>query len=366
MLIMSRTPLRVSFFGGGTDYPEYFKAPGRRGAVVGMAIDKYIHIGALQIDGIQAYRYRVSYSQIERVDHVADIQHNVVRAVLQQLDWDQPLDISVMSDMPASTGLGSSSSFTVGFIKLMTRLTQTTITKFDLARRATGLEHDVLQERVGVQDQLHAAFGGINRFDFDANGTRIQPVAMTGLCQAALTRSLMLIYTGTTRHASATLDEQIERTKTKKVDRELSDLLAMVDEAMGVLEDEDPDRMLAAFGRMMHEGWLIKKSLSSRISMPHIDALYDRAMAHGALGGKLCGAGGGGFLLMVVPEHRRADVVEAVSPAKCIDLDIDTEGSTILYSSTQRELGHDRTHPDHRWRRVHREHPGTHAARARA
>jgi len=332
MLIMSRTPLRVSFFGGGTDYPEYFRAPGMRGAVVGMAINKYIYIGALRIDGIQSYRYRVSYSQIERVDAVPEIQHNVVRAGLQHFGWDNPLDISVMSDMPASTGLGSSSSFTVGFINLLSRLSKQTITKLDLARQATRLEHDVLQERVGVQDQLHAAFGGINRFDFDAKGTRIQPLAMTGICQSALTASLLLIYTGTTRHASATLDEQIEKTKSRRIDRELGSLLAMVDEAMTILEGEDPDRLLRDFGRMMHEGWLVKKSLSSRISQPHIDELYDNAMSHGATGGKLCGAGGGGFLLMVVPPQARQRVIAAVRPAKCIDLALDTEGSTILYS----------------------------------
>lgn len=332
MLIMSRTPLRVSFFGGGTDYPEYFKTLGHRGAVVGMAINKYVYIGALKIDGIQAYRYRVSYSQIERVDDVHAIQHNVVRAGLQQYGWEHPLDISVMSDMPASTGLGSSSSFTVGFVNLLNRLSKRTVTKLDLARQAIALEHDILQERVGVQDQLHAAFGGINRFDFDSKGIRIQPLAMTGVCQSALTQSLLLLYTGTTRHASATLQEQIAKTKAREIDRQLSNLLAMVDDAMAVLEGENPDRLLKDFGRMMHEGWLVKKSLSSRITLPDIDELYDRAMAHGALGGKLCGAGGGGFLLMVVPQEKRKRVIEAVRPAKCIDLGIDTDGSTILYS----------------------------------
>lgn len=332
MLIMSRTPLRVSFFGGGTDYPEYFKAPGRRGAVVGMAINKYIYLGALRIDGIQSYRFRVSYSQIERVDAIDEIRHNVVREGLRQFGWSDPLDINVMSDMPASTGLGSSSSFTVGFLRLLAKLTQRTVTKLDLARQAITLEHDVLKERVGVQDQLHASFGGINRFDFDANGIRIRPVAMTGEVQAALTGSLLLIYTGTTRHASETLSEQIDKTKSGKIERELTDLLQMVDEAMTILEGVSADRMLTEFGRMVHEGWMLKKSLSSRIALPHIDELYERARDFGALGGKLCGAGGGGFLLMIVPPGKRRHVIEGVHPAKCIDLDIDTEGSTILYS----------------------------------
>ncbi|MDG5497430.1 kinase [Niveispirillum sp. BGYR6] len=330
MMIMSRTPLRVSFFGGGTDYPEYFRQTGRRGAVLGMAIDKYIYISALRLSGIQPYRYRLSYSRLETVVQASDIQHNVVRVGLSAYDVKDDLDISIMSDMPASTGLGSSSSFTVGFVNLLSALQGRARTKLDLATEAIRIERDLLQERVGVQDQLHAAFGGINRFDFDANGFSIRPVAMGGECLQALCSSLLLIYTGQTRHASATLDEQIQKTTENKVDRELSDLLALVDQGMDLLQGHDPDQVVRDFGAMMHEGWKIKRSLSSKISSGDIDTLYEVALRHGALGGKLCGAGGGGFLLMVVPPARQQAVIEAVAPARVVPAGLDTLGSCIV------------------------------------
>ncbi|OYQ31573.1 hypothetical protein CHU95_20745 [Niveispirillum lacus] len=330
MIITCRTPLRVSFFGGGTDYPEYFKRAGRRGAVIGMAIDKYIYISALRLSGIQPYRYRLSYSRLETVTQASDIQHNVVRVGLSVYGCNEDLDISIMSDMPASTGLGSSSAFTVGFVNLLSALQNRPRTKLDLAKEAIHIERDLLQERVGVQDQLHAAFGGINRFDFDANGFSIRPVAMSSDCLEALCSSLLLIYTGQTRHASATLDEQIQKTTENKVDRELSDLLALVDQGMDLLQGNDPETMLRDFGAMMHEGWKIKLSLSSKISSSDINTLYDVARRHGALGGKLCGAGGGGFLLMVVPPAYQKSVIEAVSPARVVPVGLDTLGSTII------------------------------------
>lgn len=332
MMIMSRTPFRISFFGGGTDYPEHFRREGQRGAVVGMAIDKYLYISALRLTEIQNYRYRVSYSRLEKVSDPAEIEHNVVRECLRHYRIDEPLDINIMSDIPASTGLGSSSAFTVALLNLLARLRSERVTKMELAKRAIFVERDLLNERVGVQDQLHAAFGGINRFDFDRKNIRITPVSMTGAVQQHFVESLMLIYSGVTRHASATLEEQISNTEAGKVDRQMDALLDLVDQSVAVMEIEDPRAMVAEFGRMMDEGWRIKRSLSSKITLPHIDELYDRAMANGALGGKLCGAGGGGFLLMVVPPERRAQVTAAVSPAKIIDIGLDTQGAILLYS----------------------------------
>lgn len=332
MMIMSRTPFRISFFGGGTDYPEHFRREGQRGAVVGMAIDKYLYISALRLTEIQSYRYRVSYSRLEKVSDPAQIEHSVVRECLRHYQIDEPLDINIMSDIPASTGLGSSSAFTVALLNLLARLRSERVTKMELAKRAIFVERELLNERVGVQDQLHAAFGGINRFDFDCKNIRITPVSMTGAVQQHFVDSLLLIYSGVTRHASATLDEQISNTQAGKVDRQMDALLDLVDQSVAVMEMEDAQAVVAEFGRMMNEGWRIKRSLSSKITLPHVDELYDRAMANGALGGKLCGAGGGGFLLMVVPPERRAQVVAAVSPAKIIDIGLDTQGAVLLYS----------------------------------
>ena len=330
MLITSRTPLRVSFFGGGTDYPEYFER--YPGAVVGMAIDKYIYVSALKLGSFIEYKYRVSYSRLERVDEIAEIQHPVIRHVLDRYKVEDALDISIMSDLPANSGLGSSSAFTVGFLNLINTLQGKRTTKLDLSRDAIHVERNLLKERVGVQDQLHAAFGGINRFDFVDGRIRITPVQMTAACQAALMQSLLLVYTGTTRHASATLVDQIAATKENKIARELDHLLTLTTQAVNLLEGEDPDRLLSNFGALMHEGWMTKRKLSGNVSNPEIDRLYEAGRAAGALGGKLCGAGGGGFLLMVVPVPSQAAFIDAIKPATVVPINVDTQGSMILRS----------------------------------
>lgn len=330
MMIVSRTPLRVSFFGGGTDYPEYFSRG--RGAVVGMAIDKYVYISALRLTATLDYRYKLSYSKVEMVTELDQIQHPVVREVIRHHALVDSLDMSIMADLPARSGLGSSSSFTVGFLNLVAALQRRQMTKLDLARQAVFVERDLLRENVGVQDQFHAAFGGLNRFDFRGTRTRITPVQMTAPCQAALTSSLFLLYTGMTRFASDTLDEQMSKTKSGAADRDLSHLLTLTDQAVDVLEGEDPEVMLRDFGAMLHEGWETKKRLSSKVSSPEIDALYDAARAAGSLGGKLCGAGAGGFLLMLVPPSRQAAFLAALPGVNITPIGLDTLGSTILTS----------------------------------
>lgn len=328
MLISSRTPLRVSFFGGGTDYPDYFAR--RPGAVVGMAINRYIYISALRLSDIIDYKYRVSYSRLERANEVSEIEHPVVRAVLAHYGIHESLDISILSDLPASSGLGSSSAFTVGLINLVAALRNKSMTRLDLSREAIHVEQALLKENVGIQDQLHAAFGGLNRFDFQDGRIRISPVQMSSVCLDRLLDSLILVYTGKTRFASQILTEQIQATREQKIDRELSHLLQLVTQAVDTLEGDDPDAMLKDFGAMMHEGWQTKRRLSSGVSSPEIDALYDAALSAGALGGKLCGAGGGGFLLMVVPPHARNGFIEAFRNYSLVPIGMDRHGSVIL------------------------------------
>lgn len=328
MLISSRTPLRVSFFGGGTDYPAYFSR--HPGAVVGMAIDRYVYVSAVRLSDIIDYKYRLTYSRLERVSDASELEHPVVRALLQHEQIDCPLDISIQADLPASTGLGSSSAFTVGLVNLLAALRGRTTTRLDLSQKAIHVEQVLLQENVGVQDQLHAAFGGLNRFDFVEGRTRITPVQMTTECEQHLLSSLILVYTGKTRFASQVLTEQVQSTKEKKIDQELSHLLALVSQSVTVLEGRDPEAMIKDFGAMMHEGWQTKRKLSSGISSAEIDGLYDAALQAGALGGKLCGAGGGGFLLMVVPPHTRERFEVAMRGYSLIPIGMDRQGSTIL------------------------------------
>jgi D-glycero-alpha-D-manno-heptose-7-phosphate kinase len=327
-MIVSRTPLRVSFFGGGTDYPEYFRRA--RGAVVGMAIDQYVYVSMLRLSEILEYRYRISHATVETAAEPRAIAHPVVRHVLSHYQVEAALDIGVMADLPARSGLGSSSSFTVGLLNLVFALQQRLATKLDLARGAVFVERELLGENVGAQDQYHAAFGGLNRFDFVDERARVSPVLMSGPCLAALTGSLFLLYTGVTRLASETLGEQMRRTRSGAADQDLSHLLALVDQAVDVLEGDDPERMLAAFGAMLHEGWQTKKRLSSRVSGPDIDALYEAARAAGATGGKLCGAGGGGYLLLLVPPDRQAGFRDALRGRSIIPVGLDSTGSTIL------------------------------------
>jgi len=330
VLISSRTPLRVSFFGGGTDYPDYFSR--HPGAVVGMAIDRYVYVSALRLSDIIDYKYKLTYSRLERVLDASELEHPVVRALLQHEGVDCPLDISIQADLPASSGLGSSSAFTVGLVNLLTALKGKTLTRLDLSRKAIHVEQVLLQENVGVQDQLHAAFGGMNRFDFIDDRTRITPVQMTTECEDYLLSSLVLVYTGKTRFASQVLNEQVRSTKERKIDRELSHLLSLVSQSVGVLEGSDPEAMLRDFGAMMHDGWQTKRSLSSGISNPEIDALYDAAISAGAFGGKLCGAGGGGFLLMVVSPENRQKFNRALEGHNRIPVGMDRHGSVILKS----------------------------------
>lgn len=330
MLISSKTPLRVSFFGGGTDYPDYFSR--RPGAVVGMAINRYVYVSAVRLSDIIDYKYRLTYSRLERVLDASELEHPVVRALLQHECIECPLDISIQADLPASTGLGSSSSFTVGLVNLLNALKGNTVTRLDLGRKAIHVEQVLLQENVGVQDQLHAAFGGLNRFDFVDGRIRITPVQMRTECENYLLSSLVLVYTGKTRFASKVLTEQVKSTKEQKLDRELSHLLTLVSQSVDILEGADPESLLRDFGAMMHEGWQTKRSLSSGISNPEIDGLYDAALAAGALGGKLCGAGGGGFLLMIVPPENRRKFEQALAGHNLIPIGMDRHGSVILTS----------------------------------
>jgi D-glycero-alpha-D-manno-heptose-7-phosphate kinase len=328
MLITSRTPLRVSFFGGGTDYPEYFnRFPG---AVVGMGINRYVYVSALKLSDFIDYRFRLSYSRLERVRNVEDLEHPVVRSVLQHYAIEGPLDINIIADLPASSGLGSSSSFTVGLINLLATLRSKPMTRLELARTAIMVERDILSERVGVQDQLHAAFGGMNRFDFIDGRFSISPVQMQPEPQSQLMASLVLAYTGVTRYASEVLKGQISATAERKIDRELSHMMELTKQAVTVLEGDNPYTVVREFGALMHEGWMTKRKLADNISSPHIDELYSAAMAAGALGGKLCGAGGGGFLLMVVPPEARARFDQAMQHVTLIPIAMDLHGSTIL------------------------------------
>jgi D-glycero-alpha-D-manno-heptose-7-phosphate kinase len=329
MICITRTPLRVSLFGGGTDYPGYFQR--RPGAVLGFAINKYIYVSVLKLGAYVDYRYRLSYSKVEHVEHIEDIEHPVVREAMKYYGWDEPADFSFQSDLPASAGLGSSSAFTVGFISALSHLMNMPRTPMELARHAIHIEQVLLNEKVGVQDQMHAAFGGIHRFDFHGDDFRATPIAIDGQNLSRLTDSMVLVFTGIKRRAANVLAEQVQNTNEKKLDEDLSRMLTLVEKAQAVLECRDQsDEMPIRVGEMLDESWRIKKRFSSGVSGSEIDKLYEFCRRHGAIGGKLCGAGGGGFLLMVVPQAKITTFRETVGPRRCVSFCVDLHGSRVV------------------------------------
>lgn len=328
MLTISKTPLRVSFFGGGTDYPDYYgQFPG---AVLGTAIDQFIYTIALPMAGFAETRYRITYRVVEAVDNIADIKHNVIRATLQEMRYESPINIAIISDIPGNSGLGSSSSFTVGFIRLVEHLRGRSITKLDLMKAAVHIEHDVLKENVGIQDQTHAAFGGLNLYTFHKSDFAIQPVRMVTDCRDALNASLCLIFTGTQRSASQTLEEQMRNTREKKIHKELDHLLALCREGLSLLEGSKPEAMLRDFGALLSDGWETKRRLSTAISNQRVDDIYSEGMRQGAYGGKLCGAGGGGFFMFMAPPETQIKLKETFGASNFVKIAMSDEGAQIV------------------------------------
>lgn len=325
-MIISRTPFRVSFFGGGTDYPAWFTQHG--GAVLAAAIQRYCYISCRFLPPFFPHRFRIAYSQIENARTIEEIQHPVVRACLQLRGITDGLEIHHDSDLPKQTGLGTSSAFAVGMLNALSRLEGKTVPSMDLATEATYVERVLCRENVGSQDQVTAAIGGLNRIDFRPNGEiRVAPLGMSPERIAEFQRHLMLFFTGFSRHASDVVTEQLATMNSKE--RELRDLRGMVDEAERLLCGlADP---WADFGRLLHEGWEIKRTLSSRISNVPIDDMYAAARRAGAIGGKLCGAGSGGFLLLLVAPERQPSVAAALHQQLHVPVAFDFQGTQIIF-----------------------------------
>jgi D-glycero-alpha-D-manno-heptose-7-phosphate kinase len=290
-MIISRTPVRLSFFGGGTDYREYFEQHG--GAVLGTTIDKYVYVSVNRLSKFFEYKVRVGYSKAELVNRVEDIVHPSVRETLKFMDIDENLDIHIFADLPARTGLGSSSSFTVGFLNALYALNGKTISQQCLAKDAVHIEQNLIQETVGCQDQFHAAFGGLNVIEFRKEGISVRPVVISREKYDHLDSSLMVFFTGLTRLASEVAKEQVEHTATRILDPYLSRMHAMVFEAEKIISDQSPEGMAQGLGELLDEGWELKKRLSGGITTPFIDAVYGKAKTAGAYGGKLRASAGG-------------------------------------------------------------------------
>ena len=325
---ISKTPLRASFFGGGTDYPSYFRSS--PGAVLGGTIDKYIYIQALPLSPIAEQRFRVTYRTTESVQRIEDIQHPVIRESLKLYGWECPLNIATMSDLPGNTGLGSSSAFTVGFINLLHRMRGIQLTRYELARQAIRMEQDILQEKVGVQDQIHAAFGGLSRYEFSGETIAIEPLTLTTSRLATLNASLLLVYTGAQRRAVDALESQHQRTVSGDNAAYLAEMYEMTRTGTRLLEEAGDDTTsIARFGHLLDEGWRLKRNLGEGVTSPTIDGLYRRGKELGAHGGKLLGAGGAGFILFIVEPDRHPLFVEHFGAGNVIPISLTDGGSTV-------------------------------------
>ena len=325
-MIISRTPFRISFFGGGTDYPVWYKEHG--GAVLATSINKYCYILVRYHPPFFDYNYRIVYSKTEQTKDIDEIHHPSVRETLRFMNLDRSIELHHDADLPARTGLGSSSTFTVGLLNALYALKGKMVTKRQLALEAIDIEQNWIKENVGSQDQTTAAFGGLNKIEFgDEQQIQVKPITVNAKRIQLLQDHLMLFFTGFARIASEIAGEQIKKTPARK--NELMRMYEMVDDAIEILNGSDSD--ITDFGRLMHETWMIKRGLTNKITTPEIDKIYGAALEAGALGGKLLGAGGGGFILFFVPPEDQPKVKERLKDLLYVPFKFESLGSQIIY-----------------------------------
>jgi D-glycero-alpha-D-manno-heptose-7-phosphate kinase len=328
-MVITKTPFRVSFFGGGTDYPVWYKE--NAGAVLSTTIDKYCYITCRYLPPFFEHKHRIVYSKIENVRAVGEIQHPAVKAILEFCKIDKGVEIHHDADLPARSGLGSSSSFTVGLLHSLYALKGYVSSESQLAKEAIHIERDILKENVGSQDQMSAAYGGFNKIIFGREDEfRVEPITVRKEKIRQLEDHLLLIFTGFSRFASEIAREQIKNTPRKG--EELSSMQEMVNEAVNIINN---NRDIMEFGKLLNEAWKLKKKLSDKISTPVVDEMYQAALKAGAVGGKLLGAGGGGFMLLFAPPGRHQKIKEVLKELLEVEFSFENEGSRIIYYAGQ-------------------------------
>ena len=328
-MIISRTPVRVSFLGGGTDYPEYFMQEG--GYTLSATIDKYCYITVQELRNFFDHKIRISYSKLELTKQVDEIDHPSVRECLRHLGIEHGVEIHCMTDLPARTGLGSSSAFTVGLLNALYAWQGKFTTPQQLAEDAVNVERNLIKERVGLQDQYASAYGGFLFMTYTRQGTvNVTSIPMGNDRVKALEQRLLLFYTGMQRTASDIVKDQLERTKSGALKSPLKQLGDLVPRAVEVFCNGND---LSELGRLLHQGWTIKRGLSKSVSNDSIDTWYERARSASAIGGKLLGAGSGGFLLLYVEPENQEKVRTALSDLQEVPFRFESQGSSILFSS---------------------------------
>jgi D-glycero-alpha-D-manno-heptose-7-phosphate kinase len=326
-MIISKTPFRVSLFGGGSDFPEWYRNHG--GSVIGTTIDKYCYISVRILPPFFEHKHRIVYGETELVQKIADIKHPSVQACLERFGEAEGFEVHYDGDLPARSGLGSSSSFTVGLINALNALKGARISKEDLALSAINIEQNVLKEAVGSQDQVWAAYGGFNRIDFGTKAGQefnVRPVYTSGDRLNLLNQHLLLFFTGQNRTANEIEKDKISHINENTLSYEK--LRDMVGHAQEILDNDRCD--LTEIGLMMNESWHIKKGLSKHVSNTLMDTYYSAGLSAGALGGKLLGAGGGGFMLFFAPPDCHSVIKKRLKSLIHVDFKFETEGSHII------------------------------------
>lgn len=323
-MIITKTPFRMSFFGGGTDMESFFKENG--GSVLSTTFDKYCYVNVRHLPRFFDYSTELSYSKTERVTNIDDIEHPAIRNAMKMLDMHE-IRLTYEADLPARSGLGTSSSFAVGMLNAFYALKGKYASKKQLADEAIYLERVLCNEAGGWQDQIAASFGGFNRIDFNADGYTVHPVIVSPQRKQQLNNNLMMFFTGFTRFSS-------EIQKANKLDdesktKQLKQMLTLVDEAESILTDQSKD--LDDFGRLLDVTWKLKRQTGKSVSTSNIDNLYDKGISAGALGGKLLGAGGGGFLVFYVTPEKQAVVKEAMEDLLYIPFKFEDSGTQVIY-----------------------------------
>lgn len=331
-MIITRTPFRISFFGGGTDYPAWYRQHG--GGVLATTINKYCYLSCRYLPPFFEHNYRIVYIKSENCATIKEITHPAVRGILGYLDWKRGLEIHHDADLPARGGMGSSSAFTVGLLHALHGLRSKLVSKQALSEQAIHFEQNILHETVGSQDQISAAYGGLNEITFHTNGDfSVKPLTVGNDRLLELESHLMLIYTGIQRTASDVAKSYVEDIESRA--KQMNGLSSILKESVALLYS---GKDLAEFGRLLDHAWELKRSWSKVVSNSFVDDLYARAKSAGALGGKIIGAGGGGFLLLFVPPEKQNAVRLALTNTIHVPFRFESGGSQIIFYDPQEDF----------------------------
>lgn len=328
-IMIAKIPLRISLFGGGTDYPEYFER--KKSKILGGTIDQYIYIHLNELANIADQNYRLTYRSVESCNSIEEIQHPSVREVLKYFKVRSRLNIATLSDLPGGTGLGSSSAFTVGLVKLISEYNSVGISNLDLAKTAYQIERDCIGENVGIQDQTHAAFGGFCKYEFGYNHFERFPIPLTRDSMQLVNTSLILVYTGGIRSASQVLQTQTQRTSQRLNDKYLSQMLDQAEVGYQLFQVERNEELLLSLGELLKSAWSLKKSLGPNVSNNIVDEIYQKGIDLGGYGGKLLGAGGQGFVMFLANNNTKSKMLDVFGTQRCVLPKFVNSGATVYH-----------------------------------